>query len=93
MMPLCLPGKTLFARAMVDLHSRECNRALALLPLVQMGPSPESARNACYFFNRVDREGLRFISYHYTEGPEQMDTSPDAAQLIAFLAHGDLPPA
>jgi hypothetical protein len=30
--------------------------ALKLLPLIQVGASPESAKNACYFFNRAEKE-------------------------------------
>ena len=34
--------------------------ALLLLPLIQLGASPPSAKNAFYFFNRVEKDGLRF---------------------------------
>ncbi len=43
---------------------------LKLLPLLHIGPTPESAKNACDFFSRLERDGARFISYHYTDRPE-----------------------
>jgi hypothetical protein len=63
----------------------EGERALLLLPLMQIGPSPESARNACYFFNRVEKDGLRFVSYHFVDQPERTDRSADAIEAIGFL--------
>ena len=44
--------------------------ALSLLPLVQIRASPGTAKNACYFFNRTERDGARFVSYHFTDQPE-----------------------
>ena len=49
---------------------KDVGRALRLLPLVKVGPSPQSAKNACYFFNRLERDGARFVSYHFTDRPE-----------------------
>jgi hypothetical protein len=60
-------------------------RALRLLPLVQVGSSPSSAKNACYFFNRLDRDGARFISYHHADTPEQSGSFPEAIEAIRTL--------
>jgi len=59
--------------------------ALKLLPLVRVGPSPKSANNACYFFNRQEREGARFISYHFADQPELSGQFEDAMNAIRFL--------
>jgi hypothetical protein len=67
------------------LSKKNFGRALKILPLVQIGPSPQSANNACYFFNRLDREGARFVSYHFTDMPELTGNFPDAAETIRFL--------
>jgi hypothetical protein len=67
------------------LSKKESGRALKLLPLVQVGPSPQSAKNACYFFNRLERDGARFISYHFTDRPELTSQFPDAREVINFL--------
>ncbi len=53
------------------LSQRDSPHPLKLLPLIQMGPSPEAAMNAVYFFSRVDKDGLRFISYHFAKEPER----------------------
>lgn len=64
-MSTCLDVELLY------LSKKDSTRALQLLPLVQIGPSPQSANNACYFYNRVDKENLRFVSYHFIDQPER----------------------
>jgi hypothetical protein len=66
--------------------SRDSRRALLLLPLIQVGPSPASAKNACYFFNRVEKDGARFISYHFVDQPELKDRSVDTSAAIQLLS-------
>ena len=44
--------------------------ALALLPLIKVMPSPRSAENACYFYNRQERDGVHFVSYHFEKEAE-----------------------
>ncbi len=68
------------------LASRDSGRALLLLPLIQVGPSPTSAKNACYFFNRVEKDGARFISYHFEDQPERTDKSDDMATAILLFS-------
>ena len=60
-------------------------QALRLLPLVQVGPSPQSAKNACYFFSRLERDGAKFVSYHFTEKPELSAQFDEATAAIKFL--------
>lgn len=67
------------------LASRDSGRALLLMPLMQVGPSPSSAKNACYFFNRVEKDGARFISYHFVDQPELKDRSEDTSAAIRLL--------
>jgi hypothetical protein len=67
------------------LVSRGSGRGLALLPLIQIGPSPASAKNACYFFNRVEKDGARFISYHFVDQPEVKDQSADTSAAIRLV--------
>ena len=45
------------------LSRKHDEKALRLLPLVKVVPSPRSAMNACYFFNRLENNGIRFVSY------------------------------
>jgi hypothetical protein len=67
------------------LSNKETGRALKLLPLVKLGPSPESANNACYFFNRVEPDGARFVSYHFTGEPELKGQFEEATETIRLL--------
>jgi len=59
--------------------------ALRLLPLVRVGASPQSAKNACYFFNRTEGDGARFVSYHFTDRPELSGQFEEAMEAIRFL--------
>lgn len=59
--------------------------ALKLLPLVQVSASPGTAKNACYFFNRTEREGARFVSYHFAGQPELSGLFEEATNAIKFL--------
>jgi hypothetical protein len=67
------------------LSKKDSGRALKLLPLVQVGPSPQSAKNACYFFSRLEREGARFISFHFSDKPELTGKFADAMETIKHL--------
>lgn len=64
---------------------KDGRRPLQLLPLVQVGPSPPSAKNACYFFSRVEKDGLRYVSYHFIDQPERRCPIEDAGEAISLL--------
>jgi hypothetical protein len=63
----------------------ESGRALKLLPLVRVGSSPQSAKNACYFFSRLESGGARFVSYHFADKPELTGQFDEAAETIKLL--------
>ena len=65
--------------------SGEQSGALKLLPLVQVNASPGTAKNACYFFNRTEREGARFVSYHFAGQAELSGVFEEATNAIRFL--------
>ncbi len=67
------------------LSKKESGKVLELLPLIQVGPSPQSAKNACYFFSRLERDGARFISYHFTDNPELTGQFDDTTEAIKIL--------
>ena len=46
------------------LKSQNESRGLKLLPLIKVMPSPKTEENACYFYNRKQPKGIRFLSYH-----------------------------
>jgi len=47
-------------------------RPFKLVPFFQITDSPQSAKNACYFYNRLDGDQAKFISYHFDTIPEKM---------------------
>ncbi|MFN0076933.1 MAG: hypothetical protein ACKVY0_10690 [Prosthecobacter sp.] len=68
------------------LSKKESGKALKLLPLIQVGPSPQSAKNACYFFSRLERDGARFVSYHFTDRPELTEQFADVTETVRLLS-------
>lgn len=60
-------------------------RGLPLLPFIRMMPSPSKALHACYFFNRVQAGGLRFVSYHFEDLSEICQDFSDTAAAIVDL--------
>lgn len=57
-------------------------KPLKLLPLIKVMASPKSAQNACYFYNRAQDEGLRFVSYHFEAEAEVVDAFDDTARAL-----------
>ena len=60
-----------------------------LLPLVRLGASPADKMNACYFFNRVEAEGLKYVSYHFEDQPEITRTFENAQAVLQELSADD----
>ncbi len=56
--------------------------ALKLLPLVKIMASPANVANACYFYNRLEKGGIRFVSHYFEPEPEITSDFPEA--LIAL---------
>lgn len=82
-MTICMDVKHLY------LTYKSSGQALQLLPLIQIGPSPQSTKNACYFFSRIDNGGARFISYHYSDEPERKEQFGEVVSAIKFLSQTD----
>ena len=75
----CLDGTSL------HIINGDQKSALKLLPLIRLNASPGTAKNACYFFNRTEQNGARFVSYHFKDQPELSDRFRDATEAIKFL--------
>ncbi len=77
------------AEAMEDGHlylkSPDESRGLKLLPLIKIMPSPRTAENACYFYNRRQSDGIRFLSYYFEADAEVVDEFGDVAQTLSNL--------
>jgi hypothetical protein len=57
------------SRKLYILHEDQL-QPLELLPFVQLGSSPTSEQNACYFYNRIEQDGARYVSYHFGDESE-----------------------
>jgi hypothetical protein len=58
---------------------------IRLAPLVVIAPSPRSAQNACYFYNRLDGSKMRFISYHFENDAERFEADPTVMETLTEL--------
>lgn len=68
------------------LVSNDERRALKIFPLLKVMPSPQTAQNACYFYNRREDGKLRFVSYHFPQEAEIKEAFTDTAQVIELLS-------
>jgi hypothetical protein len=54
------------------------SETLPLIPFVRMMSTTSESDNACYFYNRTDSKGIRFISHHYElESERHVDSEID----------------
>ncbi|MFF9135898.1 class I SAM-dependent DNA methyltransferase [Streptomyces sp. NPDC014776] len=70
------------------LVSREGGSALPLAPLVELLPAAFGANSDCYFYNRLQGDGIRFVAYHEATASEDVKETRPAADLVASLASG-----
>jgi|HubBroStandDraft_6_1064221.scaffolds.fasta_scaffold00797_3 hypothetical protein len=62
------------------------SRALRLIPFIKIMPSPRTAQNACYFYNRRQKDKrLRFVSYHFEHEAEVIDDFLDTLEAVRQL--------
>ena len=59
--------------------------SLRLRPLFTMQRSPESVEDACYFYDRIQADGIRWISYHYEPRPQVVRPDAELVDLIGEL--------
>lgn len=69
------------------LYAPNESKALGLLPLIKVMPSPSTELNACYFYNRYNGNTQRFISYHFEKEAEVNQSFPDTAKALQVLLH------
>lgn len=60
-------------------------RALGLVPFIRVLASA-SGQEACYFYNRVEGNAIRWISYHFHAEPELVLPDDELVGLLAKLA-------
>ena len=44
--------------------------------------SPKDAQNACYFYNRLEDNAVRFISYHFEPRADITENFQDASDAL-----------
>ncbi len=76
---------------MLHVVSLGTGQATPLLPLVRLGDSPREERNACYFFNRVEGDGFRYVSFHNENRAEITAPFMDTRRLLDELARPTRP--
>ncbi len=54
-------------------------RALKILPLVRMA-APQGGNNACYFYNKLNGDTARYVSYH--QESEAIEDNPTPIELL-----------
>jgi len=55
---------------------------LELVPLIKFMSSPSREQNACYFYNRLEKDGVRWVSYHFEK---EADVVVHDDKLESFL--------
>lgn len=55
---------------------------LQLLHFFRMMPSPRTEEIACYFYNRVEKNGIRWVSYHFEKDSDAVSPDPSVVKLI-----------
>lgn len=66
------------------------DRGLRLLPFVRVMPSPRTEANACYFFSRLEGNGMyRYVSYHFAQDAELTNAFEDTRDALRALALAD----
>ena len=59
--------------------------ALKLLPFIKIMESPKTAQNACYFYNRKEPKGFRFISYHFEAEAEFVSEFKEIDEVLVLM--------
>ncbi|WP_139177052.1 N-6 DNA methylase [Geodermatophilus siccatus] len=62
-----------------------CAQPLRLQHLLVMRESPDNARYACYFYNRMQGEMVRIVSYHLTDRSDVTEELEDVAAAVHDL--------
>lgn len=58
---------------------------LRLAPLLSLQRGPASVEDACYFYDRLEGDAVRWVSYHFEDRPELVKADATVVGLIAEL--------
>jgi len=71
---------------LLDMSSRT---PLEVVPFFRMMPGPKTEETACYFYNRVVKDGVRWVSYHFEQEAEVVKPDKILLDLIQELEGTD----
>mgnify|MGYP006879272943 CR=1 FL=1 len=66
------------------LGTSSTSELLTLIPMIKIGPPPESAQTACYFYSGSKPTGHRYLSYHHDES-EYIRHDEETESILNFL--------
>ena len=64
-------------------------KALELLPFVKVMASPTHMQTGCYFYNRQDEGGFRFVSYHLESEPDLIEMFSEVGEALDSVGLGN----
>lgn len=67
------------------LLDKDRDNAVELLPLLKISSAPRDAANACYFYNRKQANGARYVSYHFEKQADLTLSVAEMEQLFRDL--------
>ena len=57
-----------------------------LIPFMRIKASPGSQANTCYFYNRIDEDRVRLVSYHFEQEADIRDIDPEIVGVVEELS-------
>ena len=61
---------------------------LQLLPFIKFSESPSHEKSACYFYNHINKEGVHWVSYHFTKENEIKEKDQSFENYLKILSMG-----
>ncbi|MDA2923308.1 N-6 DNA methylase [Acidobacteria bacterium AH-259-L09] len=62
---------------------------LQILHFFRMMRTPETEEIACYFYNRLEKDGVRWVSYHFEGQAERIEPDDSVLKLIDEVEHNN----
>jgi len=59
---------------------------LQLLPFIKFSESPSHEKSACYFYNHINKEGVHWVSYHFTKENEIKEKDQSFENYLKILS-------
>jgi hypothetical protein len=70
------------------LLDKDRDQAIELLPLLKISNAPKEVANACYFYNRKQSDGVRYVSYHFEKEADITISKEETDRLFGELFGG-----